>query len=360
MDRAFPRFLSLGTIDPACTRFFLVFNYCAVLGLLVHAALVPLFAWHGLGVLASFNVASTALWASALFLNRHGHHRFAVIIALCEVITHSTLAVAELGLESGFQYYLFIAPPLLFFSPLATRQKALLIAIACATLVGLQLYARFDGPTYLLADDTLALLSSANLATAFLVLAAVSYYYHRFVMAAEAALHNSNAELARLASTDALTGLLNRRKMVAELQREAERFLRTCKPFAVLVVDVDDFKRFNDDFGHEAGDYVLKEVASTMGRVTRQVDRLGRWGGEEFLLLLPETDHSGALRVAEKLREAVAQQPFVYGSHRIAPTVTVGVAILQPGEAVDRCILRADSALYRGKKQGKNCVIPAC
>jgi diguanylate cyclase (GGDEF)-like protein len=100
-------------------------------------------------------------------------------------------------------------------------------------------------------------------------------------------------------------------------------------------------------------------LALLMGRLTRQVDRVARWGGEEFLLLLPGTDRSGALRVAEKLRDAVASHPFFYNGERLVPTVTVGVAVFEPGEQVDRCILRADHALYRGKQQGKNRVVPA-
>jgi diguanylate cyclase (GGDEF)-like protein len=359
MDKVFPKFISLGRIEPSHHRFFLVLNHCAVLGLVVHTLLIPVFILVGCGVLASLNVASAMLWAGALFLNRHGRHNLALALVYGEVLTHSIVAVTEIGWASGFQYYLLLAPPMLFFSHLKTREKLALMALAGMTLVGLQLVGSFLPPVHNISPGLLALLSIGNLTTAFVVLAFLIYYYHYIAVRAESAMMRTNDELARLASTDPLTGLINRRKMVEELNREVERFMRSYQSFAILLADMDDFKLVNDRFGHEAGDHVLQQLALLMGRLTRQVDRVARWGGEEFMLLLPGTDRPGALRVAEKLRDAVASHPFFYNGERLVPTITVGVAIFEPGEQVDRCILRADHALYRGKQQGKNRVVPA-
>ncbi|WP_162846062.1 diguanylate cyclase [Seongchinamella sediminis] len=172
-----------------------------------------------------------------------------------------------------------------------------------------------------------------------------------------AELSEANRQLAEAARVDHLTGLLNRRGFTEEAEAEIRRMFRSGKGFALVLADVDHFKQFNDQYGHVCGDRVLKRMAVILEERTRDVDRVARWGGEEFIMLLPETDAEGAAVLAEKLRDAVASNLFAFEELRLSITMTFGVAAFRKGESLDSCIARADTALYHGKEGGRNKVM---
>lgn len=172
-----------------------------------------------------------------------------------------------------------------------------------------------------------------------------------------AELREANEKLAQAARVDHLTGLLNRRGFGEEAEAESFRAFRSGRQFSVVLADVDHFKQVNDEYGHACGDHVLKRVAAVLAERTRDVDRVARWGGEEFILLLPETDSSGAAVLAEKLREVIAENLFEYDGQRLSVTMTFGIAEHRKGEALETCIARADTALYTGKERGRNKVM---
>ncbi|MBC8014271.1 MAG: diguanylate cyclase [Sporomusaceae bacterium] len=163
-------------------------------------------------------------------------------------------------------------------------------------------------------------------------------------------------QLELTAKTDMLTGLYNRRHMVDEIKKEVAKCLRHTKSFSLIMADIDFFKRVNDTYGHNCGDYVLKLVAETLQFSIRKVDTVARWGGEEFLILLPETGEEGAELLAERIRKNVAEQAIHYNNALFNITITLGVAIFNSNEEVDEVIKRADKALYNGKEKGRNCV----
>lgn len=174
-----------------------------------------------------------------------------------------------------------------------------------------------------------------------------------------AALQNANAQLEALATTDPLTGLPNHRAMVAALDAEMERAHRYGRPFSVLFLDIDHFKAINDGLGHAAGDAALREFAAVVRGSLRGVDTLGRWGGEEFVALLPETDSEGALSAAEAARAAVAAHCVAAcGGTRL--TCSVGVAAHplhfapEHGGERDALVEGADRAMYAAKHLGRN------
>jgi diguanylate cyclase (GGDEF)-like protein len=171
-----------------------------------------------------------------------------------------------------------------------------------------------------------------------------------------AQLAEANAKLSRAAVSDSLTGVYNRRGIMQLAEAEQRRARRSGRSFSVLLVDVDKFKDFNDNFGHACGDFVLQRVAGLLGDELRDVDRLGRWGGEEFIILLPETSDSGAALLAERLRDQLARSAFDYGDEQVRVTATFGVANHRHDETLEQCIARADVALYHGKRSGRNCV----
>ena len=171
------------------------------------------------------------------------------------------------------------------------------------------------------------------------------------------ALLEANRRLARQALTDDLTGLANRRHGGRQLEREVALCVRHGRLLALLRVDVDHFKAINDSYGHEAGDEVLVEVARRLAGAVRGGDELARWGGDEFVAILPDTDKAGALRAAERLRAAVSEAPIAAAGHELPVTVSVGWAHWA-GDTPDDLLARADRALYRAKDAGRDTVYP--
>lgn len=181
---------------------------------------------------------------------------------------------------------------------------------------------------------------------------------HRESMARNERLLKTQEQLALEARTDPLTGLVNRRGMAERIESERKRFMRNQRVFSLALGDIDNFKNFNDRFGHDCGDLVLVSMAGTMHSLVREQDCVARWGGEEFLLLLPETDLEGGRTVSEKIRLAIAGTGYRYRDAILAATITFGVSVYDNGDMeIDECLKRADNALYRGKAMGKNCVV---
>ncbi len=163
------------------------------------------------------------------------------------------------------------------------------------------------------------------------------------------------AEVERLASRDDLTTVMNRRAIMATVGEERERMRRTGAPFAVALFDIDFFKRVNDERGHLVGDEVLRRFCAAAGEAIRTTDRLGRFGGEEFLVLMPATDKAEAAHAAaERVRDAVARVDWDRTDAGLEVTVSAGVAIATAEDTVEALLGRADMALYAAKHDGRN------
>lgn len=174
-------------------------------------------------------------------------------------------------------------------------------------------------------------------------------------------LARSNRELQRLSSLDGLTSLANRRQFDESLEQEWLRATRTDMPLSLIFADIDFFKRYNDHYGHQAGDDCLKQVAHTLqATVHRPADLVCRYGGEEFVMILPDTTAEGALAVAEKMLHTVAGLNIEHQTSDAAGVVTlsIGVATASPAEDIqmENLIETADQMLYRAKKRGRNCI----
>lgn len=167
-------------------------------------------------------------------------------------------------------------------------------------------------------------------------------------------------ELINRATHDSLTGLLNRTELAKALEKEAARAGRYSRPFSLLMLDIDHFKLVNDDFGHQVGDRVLIELAGILEEAIRKVDFVGRFGGEEFLLILPELNHEKALELAERIRKQVESHTIITQDQVIKITVSIGVSTYpEHGNDVDALVKASDDAMYKAKASGRNQVASA-
>ncbi len=167
-------------------------------------------------------------------------------------------------------------------------------------------------------------------------------------------LEKALATIEHLASHDELTGIANRRCFLDALRREQARVDREAQPFCLALLDLDFFKAINDLYGHSAGDRVLRIFAESVQKAVRQSDYFGRYGGEEFALLIVDADIASASSILERIRTSIEEQAFSHIDRKV--TASIGVAQYQPGETISSLINRADQALYAAKKSGRNCV----
>ena len=171
-----------------------------------------------------------------------------------------------------------------------------------------------------------------------------------------------HARTRRLASTDGLTGVYNHRSFQERLSQEIARADRYSRPLSVLMIDVDHFKVYNDTYGHPQGDIVLQDLARLLQEMSRTSDTVARWGGEEFAIILPETDSVGAQKIGQRLCEQMERYPFP--GQELMPggtlTISIGVATYASASSKEALLQAADMALYTAKREGRNrvCVAP--
>jgi diguanylate cyclase len=287
--------------------------------------------------------------------------RFADPSLTAEMIGASTLLLGWIMYEAPSlrdSLILFYAVTLLFgVFRLATRRLMELALLALATHASVVVFSYLRHPQQ---DLHMAAIQYAVLAGVLpwfgLMGGYVNQLRHR--------LSDSNRQLKvaygrieQIAVRDELTGVYNRRFLLEVLGREHARALRLGSTFLVCMIDIDHFKSVNDTLGHGAGDAVLRQFAKIAADGLRAVDVLGRYGGEEFLLILPDTDGTGACTAAERVRSAIEAATFAQLPTDRRVTVTIGVAASRVGESVQDLLGRADGALYKGKADGRNRVV---
>lgn len=240
--------------------------------------------------------------------------------------------------------YLWIPVIYVFTFTLAGHKSSLWISLAMLALfIGISvpyLAGHFDQP---FANFTIQMHTVSAVLIAALYF--FSSYQHRFQIAQLTA-----DELARLANSDALTGIANRRRMTEVIEAELLRFARYGQPFSIILLDIDHFKTVNDRHGHAAGDRTLRALTARTREVLRDVDTLGRWGGEEFVVALPQTGFAETLVKAAALCRHVGATPLAAQPL----TVSCGVATVASGDDIDALLQRADAALYAAKGGGRN------
>lgn len=320
-------------------------RYCALAALVVHTVFIGLFVVYDVPVMAALNVISVATHAYAYWQSRpHGQMRHAGNAVGLEVSLHAVAATLTIGWESGFHYLMIpIVPIAMLSTSLPYRHRLAIAASAASTYIALLYWSSHHPALYTLPDNILQPMQYGCVITLLLSFIAIARRYREV-------LTHAQADLAREASTDPLTGALNRRRLsqlATQLPANAQG--------ALLLCDLDYFKRINDLHGHEAGDAVLQAFYRQLLAHTRAGDHVCRWGGEEFLVLLPHTGPEVARSVALRICTSVAQTPIALSADRtLHITVTIGMSNLRPSEALQTAVQRADEAMYLGKTAGRN------
>ncbi len=324
-----------------------------------HGAFLVTFGVLGVRSLALLNVGSVLIYLVSILLLRRGAVQAAYALGVTEVATHSVAATLVLGWDSGFHYYIPVLAVLMFVHPRGRLQSLQLAAIALGLgYAGLAFATGSFSPSVALPADVLRIANAANGGFLILVLSLLSFVTTSAALQAEDGLRDAVVRLDEVARTDELTGLMNRRSMEDELRRESARCDRTGRAFAIALADLDGFKGINDAYGHQAGDRVLAAAAACMLSTVRLNDQVARWGGEEFLILLPETEDREAVEVASRLCRAVRGMRLEHEGHPIGVTVTLGVAVRRDGDW-SVTLREADRALYRAKTSGRDRVLSA-
>jgi diguanylate cyclase (GGDEF)-like protein len=339
-------------------RFTTVIKYVSLVGFAGHFLYIFLLLWVGTTNLAIFNFFASFVYLAAYWINQKGRPHLAILLGAAEVVIHGFHASTDVGWTAGFHFYMLAFIPLIFYAPgWQLSLKVIFTSILCTLYVILGLYTQSVQPRNPITPQQTKILLTMNSITMFLVTSTMAFFYRMATLNAEKELQKTNKKLEDLATTDPLTGLFNRRTMMSMIETEASRISRNGTTFALILADIDNFKLVNDRYGHETGDKVLIEVSNLLKQSLRAHDQIARWGGEEFLILLPETDLVMAGQVAERLRSAIETTQTYLGDTAIPVTITFGVSGFTAEAEISVCINLADKALYEGKIRGKNCVV---
>lgn len=327
-------------------QFWRVAKRCCQIAGTVDVAFFFLFHVLGSPLLAWVNVISVSMYILAYQALARRRNRLAIALIWTEVIVHAALGTLLIGWDSGFHYYLLMFIPALFLSmPLRGALAALVSLWAFYLMLDVVMWT--GEPLQPISRDALLAVHLFNLSVVFAMFSYLSFFYLKIVSSAQ-------RKLRQMAATDPLTGLFNRRHMIDLAERELARFQRSRHPIGLLLLDIDHFKIINDSHGHELGDKVLVDVANAIKAVLRSQDLIARWGGEEFLAVLPDTDLEQARASAERVRQALMQQRWCFDGQSVAITISVGVSEFQEDDGLKSAINRADRALYRCKDNGRN------
>ena len=313
----------------------------------INAAWVVLYALLGSLPLTLLSVGSIALYAAAGWLLERRRNLLAVMLIWFEAIGHTVVGSLLLGWDSGFHYFLMmLSIPLLVIGTPPRRALPLTGAVLVA-YAALYAVCAWLGPLRPLPPLQAGIAMWVNIVLVFGMFYAMAAYYRMRVVDAE-------RRLLQMATIDPLTGLANRAQFHTRAAVELGRMKRSGEPITLVLADVDFFKRINDEFGHDAGDQVLVRLARLLREGLRDCDVLARWGGEEFLALLPACDGVGAHEVAERLRQAVAALQIDIGGRVFNVTMSFGIAEVAEDRELLVATTRADRALYRSKHEGRN------
>lgn len=317
----------------------------------VHAGFLLVALSLGAYPLARLNIVSLILYITCIYLLRLGHVRVVSMLWAMEFAAHAMLATQTFGWNAGFHYYLIIFVPFVFVQENANLLfRYGFVSLILASYIGIYYAPALPNLRLDLPPQAPDIMQVCNLIGLFISLSYLSYL-HRIKIT------NAQEKLAELAHYDALTKLVNRRYATELIAQQLKQARRTQQATSIAVIDIDHFKQINDRHGHDCGDDVLRKVSGLLRRSVREQDIVARWGGEEFLIVLPATDLTGAHIIAESVRHQISISPVTCDDKIISVTASIGIAEIGIGESFRDSFVRADKSLYLAKQSGRNRVL---
>lgn len=330
-------------LEHSLERFWDVAKPVVQAAMCIHVALLVVFVLLDQALMAWANVCSVVAYVGCLAALRQRRYRVASLTMSCEIVAHAWIATWQLGWDSNFHYYVLCILPIVIYNYRTAPIRHLLLVLGIlVTLAGGYLL----HPATNLAPLAIKLFGTVNIICALVLL----------LYGTGASFHHSTKmqlDLLHSASHDSLTNLYNRRRILHQAEQQAG------VNGSLILFDVDHFKHINDRFGHDCGDLVLQRIADVIRCEVRHTDLAARWGGEEFLVLLPQARTEVAWSVAERIRQRLGEvtQSLERGPTRV--TATLAVCEIRDCEAFASALERADQALYRGKQEGRDRVMLA-
>ena len=336
------------------------------MGSVIHILYTGLFFFTRVYPLMIYNIFAAILWM-VLFVNfKISKLRPLLIIINAEFLVFLAITIINIGWNYQFFCYLFIFVPLSLLSSMDYKKKTYNLKLAYIQFTIMMitmsiLIIKFGGidARYTFNEQHNKLFNIIGVfhiiiasITAFFLFLAVIVDINTTTKKLEAI----NNELTFIATHDPLTNLINRRSMNNYFTMAIDNYGNGKKPFSFILADIDDFKKVNDIYGHDAGDIVLKRTSKIIMDIVGENGAVCRWGGEEILILINQ-DLTGAVKVAENIRASVQATSFVFNNTYIKTTLTLGVASYKPDLSINKLITQADANLYKGKKSTKNCVV---
>lgn len=331
----------------------------------IHFITCAIFAFIPLAALSVINGCVGVFYVTIVrnLVKRH-KYKTALYLSLLEVLVISFFETFSLGLASGFILYsLSMISAIFYFTFVMDDFKKneiipLIFSLFCvANYCVSYVLMQFMEPVYVIEGSHWThVLHLFNALVTFAVLLLFSFLFIWEIKASQGKLASQNEQLHEMAHKDPLTRLMNRRYMNQILQQKMEQLRQTGKRFSLILGDIDDFKKVNDTYGHDAGDYVLVTVSQIISSSVREGDAVCRWGGEEILILVHDP-LTPAVNAAERIRKNITDYHFQYEGQDIKVSMTFGVSESIPGYRVEDLVQQADEHLYTGKKNGKNIVV---
>ena len=328
---------------------------------LVHAVLMLIFWLGGVIPLVQFNFISVIVYAFCLVLCRFGHILPVYVSIILEVTVYSIISTYYVGLRCGTYCFLFsIIPIIIYFGStlFKGRQRwgvGLMLVLNYVTFIVVYFSFYFQDPVYNVSSAITLILV---IFSAFAMVFATIFYNIMYIYSSEntvSVLELKNKQLSADAHEDALTSLLNRRGFLPLVKSLMDG--GKAKKFCIAFCDLDDFKRINDSYGHEAGDEVLKHTTMMIKQELPGCD-ICRWGGEEFVILLKDCDLAAAKIKVERLRKTIESNPTSFFGKQIFVTITIGLEQYTPKYSEPEAVIKkADERMYYGKQHGKNILV---
>lgn len=331
-----------------------VFAFAACL--LAHILYVILFAIVGVREMVIFNICSVAFYVLTLFIVNVFKNKLNLVYAtIFEIVLHASVATVYVGLEPNFCMFLLMIIPLAFLMPNYNKSVPFVVLFISVPLYGLLNY-YYNDPShvhYEISSAYATVFYIINFIIGSAVLIYISIIFTLVNRYIESKLRVQTVQLKEMASTDPLTKLYNRREMQSRLNSMSSVSSSGAAGYIIGIGDIDDFKKVNDTYGHDTGDVVLSSVASMIAGALPEGASAARWGGEEFLFLIPNCDLQKGREHADGIIDTIRSHKFTSGGKEFTVTMTIGICTGSSEDDIYDIINVADSRLYKGKHNGK-------